>query len=206
MAPKVKVEKGENGHPSTSEALLSAAKSAESISTRQEVRGGAVGGVGAKSHLKMPLNQDGSSGSYDRPTASTGWVEHGTRVESHQTASTSPRCGFGWLRDHLGRGLEEWRREENEACIDGFNDTHYRHRYKEVAKGFLPHIIGRGGRVIQKLEQFCGIFAFIEDHGHETAEVVFVGFPPAVLLGEFIVDMLISGHYSIMESLARSGF
>ena len=52
---------------------------------------------------------------------------------------------------------------------------------------------------------FVGAVAFIEDKGGD-AEIAFMGLPRGCLLAEFVVEMLILGYYSIMESLARNGF
>ena len=49
-----------------------------------------------------------------------------------------------------------------------------------------------------------GVFASVVDT--ETCpEICFVGCPHACLLAEFIVEMIVGGHYSIMASLARNG-
>ena len=50
-----------------------------------------------------------------------------------------------------------------------------------------------------------GIFAFIEDKGRDV-EIGFMGPPRTSLLPEFFMEMLIFGHYSIMEGLAENGF
>ena len=69
----------------------------------------------------------------------------------------------------------------------------------------LKHIIGRGGRTLHKLESFVGVFAPVVDT-KKGPEICFVGCLQACLLAEFIVEMIVGGHYSIMESLARNGF
>ena len=85
------------------------------------------------------------------------------------------------------------------------NDDDYLARSMSVSPLSLKHIIGRGGRTLHKLESFVGVFASVVDTG-TGPEICFVGSPRACLLAEFIVERIVGGHYSIMESLARNGF
>ena len=116
-------------------------------------------------------------------------------------ASTSPRCGFLWLHKELDERLATWSLEEGEDlddhdCID---------RFISFSPLSLKHIIGCSGRTLHKLESFVGVFASVVDTG-TGPEICFVGPPRACLLAEFIVERIMGGHYSIMESLARNGF
>ena len=86
------------------------------------------------------------------------------------------------------------------------DDTHYRSKFMRVPKGALPRIIGRGGRMIQQLEQVCGVFASVVDTALPQSLITFVGSPRSILLAEFAVDMLNMGYFSVLESLQRAGF
>ena len=168
-------------------------------------RGGG-NGVGGWSHLQMedPESVDpkipSSTGPLPRP------LDDVERAKTHATASTSPRCGFQWLERHLAKELESWRQDELENAIGGFDENDIHYRYKEVVSSMLPHIIGRGGRMLRKIERFAGAFVFIEDQRDNGAQVVFAGPPRACLWAEFCVYMIEGGHFSIMESLAAHGF
>ena len=88
---------------------------------------------------------------------------------------------------------------------DDFDDTQFYSKNITVDSSEVKHIIGRGGHTLRKLESFVGVFAFVVDRGGE-AELVLVGRPRSCLLGEFIVELILMGHHSIMESLAANGF
>ena len=60
--------------------------------------------------------------------------------------------------------------------------------------------------MLQKIENFLGVFAFVREDASGDPKIVFVGQRDAIVLGDFIVNMILMGHYTIMESLARSGF
>ena len=168
-------------------------------------RGGGNGG-GGWSHLQM---EDPKSGDPGKPS-STGPLPRPLgdeeRVGMHATASTSPRCGFQWLESYLAKELDNWRQDELEQSDWGFGENGLHYRYKDVASSRLPHIIGRGGRMLRKIEHFSGAFVFILDHGDNVAQVVFAGPPRACLWAKFCVSMIEEGNFSIMESLASHGF
>ena len=131
------------------------------------------------------------------------------RMASHYKASTSLRCGFKWLEDKLKEDKELWMiNDQNEANeeIDEFSDYAWHYRYHPVPRSRLRHVIGRGGRMLHKLESFLGVFAFVRERVDDDPRIVLVGQRHAVILGEFIVTMIAMGHYTIMESLARAGF
>ena len=162
-------------------------------------RCGGAGGDGGMAHLQMADSQATNSKAKGQPTRSQG--DQNERAQSHTTASTSPRCGFLWLHKELDERLATWSLEEGEDL-----DEHdYIDRLIFVPPMSLKHVIGRGGRTLHKLESFVGVFASVVDTG-TGPEICFVGPPRACLLAEFIVDRIVGGHYSIMESLARNGF
>ena len=162
-------------------------------------RCGGAGGDGGMAHLQMADSQATNSNAKGQPTRSQG--EENERAQSHTTASTSPRCGFLWLHKELDERLATWSLEEGEDL-----DEHdYIDHLIFVPPMSLKHVIGRGGRTLHKLESFVGVFASVVDTG-TGPEICFVGPPRACLIAEFIVERIVGGHYSIMESLARNGF
>ena len=162
-------------------------------------RRGGVGGDGGMAHLQMADSQATNSQVKGQPTKSQG--DENERAHSHTMASTSPRCGFIWLHKELDERLATWSLEEGEDL----DDHDYIDRFISFSPLSLKHIIGRGGRTLHKLESFVGVFASVVDT-KTGPEICFVRSPHACLLAEFIVEMIVGGHYSIMESLARNGF
>ena len=131
------------------------------------------------------------------------------RMASHYRATTSLRCGFKWLEDNLKEDKERWMiddQNEGHEQIDEFNDYVWHYKYHTVPRSQLRHIIGRGGRMLHKLESFLGVFAFVREKADDHPDIVLVGQRHAIVLGEFIISMIIMGHYTIMDSLARVGF
>ena len=162
-------------------------------------RRGGTGGDGGMANLQMADSQATNSKAKGQPTRSQG--DENDRAHSHTTASTSPRCGFLWLQKELDERLATWSLEEGEDL-----DEHdYIDRFINVSPMSLKHVIGRGGRTLHKLESFVGVFASVVDT-RTGSEICFIGPPRACLLAEFIVERIVGGHYSIMESLARNGF
>ena len=192
-----KIPRDESATTSTRSAHTPFGGQEESVVGLDGRRGGA-GGDGGMAHLQMADSQATNSQAKGPPTRSHG--EDNDRAQSHTMASTSPRCGFLWLQKELDEQLAAWSLEEGEDLADHT----YIDRSISVSPGSLKHVIGRGGRTLHKLESFVGVFASVVDT--ETGpEVCFVGRPQACLLAEFIVEMIVGGHYSIMESLARNG-
>ena len=116
-------------------------------------------------------------------------------------ACTSPRCGFLGLHKELDKRLTAWNLEEGEDL----DDSEYQYRYMSVSSLSLKHVIGRPGRTLRKLKSFVGVSASIVDT-NTSPKICSVGFPRACLPAEFIVEMIVSGHYSIMESLDGNDF
>ena len=162
-------------------------------------RRGGTGGDGGMAHLQMADSQATNSQAKGQSAKSQG--DDTERARSHTMASTSPRCGFLWLHKELEERLAAWSLEQGE----NLNDHTYIDRLMSISPISLKHVIGRGGRTLHKLESFVGVFASVVDT-KTGSEICFVGCPRACLLAEFVVEMLVDGHYSIMESLARNGF
>ena len=183
--------------------------SGTSTSTREgpwKRRGGSGMGFSGNHHLQIPKSTDGDLQDPRPQKASTGQAQGDERVDSHSTASPSPRCGFGWLHAHLEQGVEEWRERVTIKGENWVNDAHYRSSFIRVPRGALPRIIGHGGRMIQRLEQVCGVFVSVVDTATPQSLITFVGAPHSILLAEFAVDMLNMGYFSVVESLHRAGF
>ena len=193
-----KIPRDESATASTRSAHTPFGGQEESVVGLDGRRGGA-GGDGGMAHLQMADSQATNSQVKGQPAKSQG--DNNERVHSHTMATTSPRCGFLWLHKELEEQLAAWSLEEGEDL----NDHHYLDRSMSVSPLSLKHIIGRGGRTLHKLESFVGVFASVVDT-EMGPEICFVGSPRACLLAEFIVEMIVGGHYSIMESLAMNGF
>ena len=123
---------------------------------------------------------------------------------SHSAATTSPRCSFSWLFSRVGE-LEAPLVvvEEGEAPISA-NEMirHSMHFSKSVA----PHVIGRGGRMMRRIEDFCGVFLSLSDIPSNMVELTIYGTSRGCALVQFIGDMLLEGVYSVLDTLARLGF
>ena len=136
----------------------------------------------------------------------------GTRATSHLEASTSPRCSFKWVNALIDARLAKWTKSDAFDFKMTFNavsnDPEPAWRYTIVPKSHLRHIIGRGGRVLRQLEAAFGTFILISDLGSDSlqGDVGIVGPHCACLLTEFTVEMIVGGHYSILESLVHHGF
>ena len=87
----------------------------------------------------------------------------------------------------------------------GYNAHHYCLHCVEIDRGSIRHVIGVHGRMLRKIEDFCGVFIVIAD-SEDSCEVSLLGLPSACILGAFILEMLERGYYSIMESLIRHGW
>ena len=199
--PEEKIQGGE-GAPRPS-------GSAASSFTAQGVDGsaqkGRVGG-GEPSHPQMPKSASADSCPQTAPRSFAAGRADGDRVHSHGRASTSPRCGFKWVSQHLEEALTEKRHWDDYIQEGGFDDQHYSRHCVEIAKSAIRHVIGVRGRMLRKIEDFCGIFITLHDAYDDICEVNLLGLPYACILGAFIVEMLGQGYYSIVESLIRHGW
>ena len=182
----------------------SAASSFTTPGVDEPAQRGRVGG-GEPSHPQMPKSASADSYPGIASTSSAAAREEGDRVLSHGQASTSPRCGFQWVARQLQEALDQKRRWDDSTVVGGFDDQHYSRHVVEIGRGSIRHIIGVRGRMLRKIEDFCGIFIMISDC-EDTCEVSLLGLPYACLLGGFIVEMLDQGYYSIMEFLVRHGW
>ena len=73
-------------------------------------------------------------------------------------------------------------------------------------KTTAPHVVGRGGRMLRRIEDFCGVFLSLSDVSSDMVELTMYGSSRGCALAHFIGDMLIEGVYSVIDTLARQGF
>ena len=156
--------------------------------------------------VQMPKSASADSQPGISTGSSTGGRNGGDRVYSHGRASTSPRCGFKWVYQCLEEALEVRRRGDQELYIDGFDADHHSTHGMEIEQDLIRHVIGVKGRMLHKIEDFCGIFIIVGDCEDGQCELNLIGVPSACVLGEFIIEMLGHGYYSIIETLERLGW
>ena len=73
-------------------------------------------------------------------------------------------------------------------------------------KRTAPHLIGSGGRMLQKIEDFYGVFLSLSDISLDTVELTIYWPSRGCASVQFIGEMLIEGVYSVIDKLARQGF
>ena len=114
-----------------------------------------MGCVGETDGKDPQMERGGRSGSQGDPNVD-GWAQE--RVWSHAAATTSPRCAFGWFVGRLRERQSPLAAvDEGEAPIR--DDEMIRHSMT-FFKSTAPHIIGCGGRMLHRIEDFCGVFPF----------------------------------------------
>ena len=62
----------------------------------------------------------------------------------------------------------------------------------------VPHIVGRGGRVIRRIETVCGVFLNLRDFGDGKHEMLISGPRPACIFAEFAMELLSTDHHSVL--------
>ena len=127
------------------------------------------------------------------------------REASHKHATTSWRCGFEWVAGVLRSRLRAWDMlvaEDCECSIDDLYAAPFSFKYVEVDAHSVPHIIGRGGRIIRQLETMCGVFLTLTDLKEGSHEMLITGPRPACIFAEFAMELLSSGHHSSLTTLS----
>ena len=127
------------------------------------------------------------------------------RVASHKNATTSWRCGFEWVAAHLKSRLRAWdveQAEEQERSIEAIYNEPFAKMTVHVLPHTVPHIIGRGGRVIRQIELVCGVFLTLQDLQNGTHELFMTGPWLVCVLAQFAIEMLGDGHYSVLRTLS----
>ena len=198
--PEEKIYGGEGAPPHSG----SAASSFTAHGVDQPAQQGQVGG-GEPSHPQMQKTASADSSPGISSSSSTDARVDGDRVLSHGQASTSPRCGFKCVELQLQETLDQKRRWDESTIEGGFDDQHYNRHCVEIERGSIHHIIGVWGRMLRKIEDFCGIFIMISDC-EDSCEVSLLGLPYAYIFGGFIIEMLNQGYSSILEFLMRHGW
>ena len=193
---KTSAEKIRDGAGAASSSL-----SGESAYTHQGAKDGAVGGVGG-SNGQDPKMASGKRFRSSEATSVPGGDQG--RLWSHATATTSPRCAFGWVASRLEE-IEAPLVALEERVVPIKENDMIMHTLK-FSKTTVPHIIGRGGRMLRRIEDFCGVFLSLSDVSSDVVELTIYGPTRGCALVQFIGEMLIEGIYSIMDTLARQGF
>ena len=75
-----------------------------------------------------------------------------------------------------------------------------------IDKPTIRHVIGAGGRMLRKIEDFCGVFIIVGASLDDSCELLLLGLPNACILGDFIIEMLGLGYFPIIETLIRLGW
>ena len=92
--------------------------------------------------------------------------------------------------------------EDCKCTIDDLYVAPFSFKYVEVNASQVPHIIGRGGRVIRQLETVCGVFLTLSDLGDGAHEMLITGPRPACIFAEFAMELLSSGQHSVLTTLS----
>ena len=159
--------------------------------------GGMATGRGPTSRMQI------SKSGICNPSISEGGVEE--RADTHKHASTSWRCGFKWVSALLRSRLRAWDLEDAQGCecsLDDLYNDPFSFMYVEVKPYAVPHIIGRGGRVIRSIEQTCGVFLAFRDLVNGGHELCITGPRPACILAELAIELLGSGQHSVLITLS----
>ena len=189
-------EKIRNGAGAASSSL-----SGESTCTLQGAKDRAVGCAGGTNGRDPQMASGGRSGS--SWTNSSDWCDQ-ARVRSHAEATTSPRCAFRWFGSHLGELQAPLVAAEEGGSPLKENDM-LMHQM-QFSKRTAPHVIGRGGRILRRIEDFCGVFLSLRDVAPDAVELTIFGPLRGCALARFIGEMLNEGIYSVIDTLARQGF
>ena len=168
----------------------------EGVSGRQGgAEGGLAGGEGPNLRMQIP-----ESGICNPSICDEGGEE---RASSHKHATTSWRCGFEWVAALLKRRLQAWDEEEaafEECSINELYQKPFADKFVEVWG--VRHIIGRGGRVIRRIETICGVFLTLRDLGDGRHEMMISGPRTACIFAQFAMELLSSGHHSVLTTLS----
>lgn len=158
--------------------------------------GGMAAGDGATSRSQIP-----KSGICDD---SIGAGDDDERAASHKHATTSWRCGFEWVSSVLESRLRAWDEDvidERKCSLDDIYRIPFFYHRVTVAHHAVPHIIGRGGRVIREVEKVCGVFLNLCDLPDGFHEVCITGPRPACIVASFAIELLSTGQHSALTTL-----
>ena len=115
-----------------------------------------------------------------------------SRTQSHRFTSTSPRCAFAWIaKCGLLRSKPAQR-----PCSPFLHSI-------RIPRSEVKHVLGRGGRVLSRIEDLSGCLISVVDSSGGESTVNLMG--GDATLGCFLVHALSSGFFSVFETLARNG-
>ena len=92
--------------------------------------------------------------------------------------------------------------EEEDRSIEALYNEPFAKKIVQVLAHTVPHIIGRGGRVIRQLEMVCRVFLTLRDLCNGNHELFICGPRPTCVVAMFAVEMLSDGHCSILRTLS----
>ena len=163
----------------------------------EKVAGGGGTDARASSSNSAPKDSMLHGDSVDRGGHDTDAISN--RVGSHFLASSSLHCDFSWLEGEIHSRMAHVVQRHGKTP----NATSMVEHCCEIPKPFVKHVLGRGGRTFRRLEDFCGVFAFLGDTYESSAEVYLWGPPRACAIADFIISALSCGNFSIMDVLDR---
>ena len=115
-----------------------------------------------------------------------------SRTQSHGFASTSPRCAFAWIAQC---GLLR-SKPARSSCSPFLHSI-------RIPRSAVKHVLGRGGRVLSRIEDLSGCLVSVVDSSGGDSLVSLMG--GDATLGCFLVHALSSGFFSVFETLHRNG-
>ena len=115
-----------------------------------------------------------------------------SRTQSHGFASTSPRCAFAWIAKCGLLRSKPARR----PCSPFLHSI-------RIPRSEVKHVLGRGGRVLSRIEDLSGCLVSVVDSSGGESTVNLMG--GDATLGCFLVHALSSGFFSVFETLERNG-
>ena len=111
------------------------------------------------------------------------------RIHSHRHASSSPRCTFGWLL-HLHELLEGKGLRSSPQSL-------------KVSRSSLRHIVGKGGRMLRRIEDYTGSFISVTDCDEQQGTVRVWGGQGS--LARVVILAISFGFTSALDTISRNG-
>ena len=113
------------------------------------------------------------------------------RATSHRHASSSPRCAFAWLN-----GLPAIAKGE------GLYSTPLT---LLVSRSTLKHIVGKGGRMLARLEDYTGSLISISDSPLGTGSGTVKIWGGQCEFARVLILAISFGFYSVLDTVSRNG-
>lgn len=111
------------------------------------------------------------------------------RIDSNRHASSSPRCTFGWLL-HLHELLEGKGLRSAPQSL-------------KVSRSSLRHIVGKGGRMLRRIEDYTGSFISVSDCDEQQGTVRVWGGQGS--LARVVILAISFGFTSALDTISRNG-